>query len=198
MKKGCKVFFAGLIMLLLAAQAQATVTISTANDLFSQTDFLNNAQKMDSLTVNSGLSGIFDFVYLGYEAGDTNALLKTVDGSIVFKNKDDGASNLFATANGLDITKLYLDDLSKEGDASYAITSWSNAVHIYKLKNDILFSGRTLLSGMFIFGFDDSGSGDGDFDDLVFAGSQVPVPGAVWLLGSALVGMVGMRRKFVA
>jgi hypothetical protein len=198
MKKGCKVFFAGLTMLFLATQVQAAVSFNTANDLFLQTDFLNNAKKMDSLTVDSGLTGIFDFMYLGFDAGDTNALLKTVDDSIVFKNRGDDASSLFATATGLDITKLYLDDLSRTGDASYAITSWSSAVNIYKLKNDIIFKGQTLLSGMFIFGFNDSGSGDGDFDDLVFAGSQVPVPGAVWLLGSALVGMVGMRRKFVA
>jgi hypothetical protein len=27
-------------------------------------------------------------------------------------------------------------------------------------------------------------------------GSEVPVPGAVWLLGSGLIGLVGLRRKF--
>lgn len=194
MKKGFKVLFAGMIMLLLAGQAQAAVSFSTANDLFSKTEFLSNAIKMDTLTVNSGLSGIFDFVYLGYEAGDTNALLKTADNSIVFKTKGDDASKLLATATGIDITKLYLDDLNRDVNGKYAITSWSSAVHIYKLTNDIIFKDLTLLSGMFIFGFDDSGSGDGDFDDLVFAGSQVPVPGAVWLLGSAMLGLVGFRR----
>ena len=49
------------------------------------------------------------------------------------------------------------------------------------------------------------GSWTGDhytyFDDLTFAGSQhvpipVPLPGTVWLLGSGLVGLVGLRKKF--
>jgi hypothetical protein len=32
-------------------------------------------------------------------------------------------------------------------------------------------------------------------DDLYFGG-QVPIPGAVWLLGSGLLGLVGLRKKF--
>ncbi|MBW1644914.1 MAG: PEP-CTERM sorting domain-containing protein, partial [Deltaproteobacteria bacterium] len=28
-----------------------------------------------------------------------------------------------------------------------------------------------------------------------FNGSQVPVPGALWLLGSGLLGLVGIRRR---
>jgi len=37
--------------------------------------------------------------------------------------------------------------------------------------------------------------GDGDYfgDDL--AGKVVPIPGAVWLFGSGLIGLVGIRRK---
>jgi hypothetical protein len=27
-------------------------------------------------------------------------------------------------------------------------------------------------------------------------GSAVPIPGAIWLLGSGLVGLVGIRRRF--
>ena len=32
------------------------------------------------------------------------------------------------------------------------------------------------------------------FDDLIYG--LVPIPSAVWLLGSALIGMVGLRKKF--
>jgi hypothetical protein len=47
-----------------------------------------------------------------------------------------------------------------------------------------------------------SGLGDGTVLDDLFDGTtvfatvnQVPVPGAVWLLGSGLLGLVGLRRK---
>ena len=32
--------------------------------------------------------------------------------------------------------------------------------------------------------------------EVQFEGSPVPIPGAVWLLGSGLIGLVGIRRKF--
>jgi hypothetical protein len=28
-------------------------------------------------------------------------------------------------------------------------------------------------------------------------GSSVPIPGAVWLLGSGLLGLIGLKRKFL-
>jgi hypothetical protein len=36
---------------------------------------------------------------------------------------------------------------------------------------------------------------DGDFDDLVIRISAVPVPAAVWLFGTAMLGLFGLRRK---
>ena len=33
-------------------------------------------------------------------------------------------------------------------------------------------------------------------DDFTFAGAPIPIPGAVWLLGSGLIGIVGIRKKF--
>ena len=40
-------------------------------------------------------------------------------------------------------------------------------------------------------GFDDGGSNKA-------TGQVVPVPGAVWLLGSGLIGLVGIRRRFLS
>ena len=38
---------------------------------------------------------------------------------------------------------------------------------------------------------------DGDFDYLLdITATYVPIPGAVWLLGSGLIGLVGLRKKF--
>jgi hypothetical protein len=37
---------------------------------------------------------------------------------------------------------------------------------------------------------------DGYLDDAFLTVTTVPVPAAVWLLGSGLIGLVGIRRKF--
>ena len=39
------------------------------------------------------------------------------------------------------------------------------------------------------------GDGEVGIDNIEF-GNQVPIPAAVWLLGSGLLGMIGLRRKF--
>jgi len=41
---------------------------------------------------------------------------------------------------------------------------------------------------------------DADLDGMsvhvILSGSRIPIPGAIWLLGSGLIGLVGFRRKF--
>ena len=52
---------------------------------------------------------------------------------------------------------------------------------------------------IYVLAWDDQdGGGDRDFNDLIVEVSKVnpvPIPGAVWLLGSGLIGLVGLRRK---
>jgi len=44
---------------------------------------------------------------------------------------------------------------------------------------------------------DDSPTTEEEYFSITFTtGAPVPIPGAVWLLGSGLVGLVGIRRKF--
>lgn len=89
------------------------------------------------------------------------------------------------------------------------ITSALIGVTAITMKLEIDTSGN--VSAFFDFG-SDGGPLDGydlpvnNFTSLSFtegtytggfsAGQQVPIPGAVWLLGSGLVGFVGLRRKF--
>lgn len=99
MKKGCKVFVIGLFMFFLAAPTQAALSgtySSIDNILQPESIFLKN--EIPSALVTGTLSGLFDFTYLGSEAGDTNVLLKSADSAIVFKNKGDGMSSIGATA----------------------------------------------------------------------------------------------------
>ncbi|UTF49410.1 hypothetical protein NLA06_12675 [Desulfomicrobium sp. ZS1] len=196
MKTGIKVFVVGLFMLL-AGQAQAT-------------DYrIDGILSSDSSILTSGavtswqgtqLSGLFDFVYVGSEAGDENILFELVDSTstTIFNNKDD--SNL--PANNLDIGTLYLKDLTRSSSTQYAINIWPTSqagvlepVHIYQLNTAVMINEVSLSAGMFLFGFEDPGGDDLDYDDLVFAARAVPLPGAAILFGSGLLGLVGLRRR---
>jgi hypothetical protein len=47
-------------------------------------------------------------------------------------------------------------------------------------------------------GVEDLGpNNDRDYNDMVVKVSAVPIPGAVWLLGSGLLGLLGLRRRSV-
>ena len=100
---------------------------------------------------------------------------------------NDGFSNtnlrsLFEGANG-NIEKLGLSKDSNWVYESFSLASNTEDIWIYLAIND----------------------GEGTkafFDNLAICGtemppSQVPIPGAVWLLGSGLVGLAGLKRKYL-
>ncbi len=54
------------------------------------------------------------------------------------------------------------------------------------------------LNGAFDVFFGSDIAGWTDISDLTFSGEKtvVPVPAAIWILGSGLIGMAGLRKKF--
>lgn len=162
------------------------------------------------------LSGLYDFTYLGYEAGYTNLLINQLD-QTQFNNKNTPIGTSFTYA----IENLFFQSLggSLKGN-KYNINQWSNQVHIYQLQSDWTLSdthdygpfwaealkaydGLVLPAGSFIFGFEDILNPDDltnrkkyDFADMIIAATPnpIPIPAAVWLLGSGLLGLVGVRR----
>ncbi|MBU1228497.1 MAG: hypothetical protein KKA55_07215 [Proteobacteria bacterium] len=74
-------------------------------------------------------------------------------------------------------------------------------VHIYELTKDWTFQNLTMSAGTLIIGMNDDGVMNrctDDFDDFILAASKTaptPLPGAVWLLGSGLVGLMGYRKN---
>ena len=54
----------------------------------------------------------------------------------------------------------------------------------------------TATTGKIVFDHQGSDNCGIIIDDVSLTSSQVPIPAAIWLLGSGLIGLVGLRRKF--
>jgi hypothetical protein len=81
---------------------------------------------------------------------------------------------------------FYVTNVAADSPASYAVLSGGNAG-----QGNVFFAGH-------VAGFVDQDPGAGELTSAFFGGSTVvPVPAAVWLLGSAL-GVMGMLRRRTA
>ncbi len=161
-------------------------------------DYITNGGATYTAYSAADISGTYDVTALGYEA-------------LLWGRFQVDDTTLFSTAwwNTSDFgTTVYDVDLAKASFGSFYIFAWSNFsldnidhVKIYQLTstwtgilngNDISLSAGTL-----ILGYNDIKLG-ADYDDLIIAASpaHAPIPGAVWLLGTGMVGLLGLRRRF--
>lgn len=71
-----------------------------------------------------------------------------------------------------------------------------NRVKIFEVIKPFTAGTFDILEGFLLLGFNDYHSVDTDFDDLIVVAKPTPIPGAVWLLGTGLLGVAGLRRRF--
>jgi len=125
----------------------------------------------------------YEFEYMGKEAGDTN--------TFAFAS---GSYSSFDTSSSLigdDIVVATADLMSWVFDGNNSDSATDPSPHIF----------MAALGDYVWLGFDDREGGHVDYDDLVVrvsAVSPVPVPAAIWLFGTALVGLVGFSKRKVA
>jgi hypothetical protein len=186
--------------------------ISSLNDWLTNSSYFNGFESVESNVFSTDAN--WDYTALAFESGNIN-LTKEDDPA-------PGANPTFTTANDsnfgiwdtVDFTStpynsLYFEDSNGPYNVDLRQQAMTNFFDIYRLTettNELswLGNGYTLAAGTIIVGFNDNGlrrggiaGGDADFDDMIVAMSQVPLPSAVWLFGSALIGFMTManRRK---
>jgi hypothetical protein len=147
------------------------------------------------------------YTYIGKEAGSTNSFGASGNAffSDDFFDKPRTAHNsafevLDAAAGFLDFNFMGL------GTCCTAAGEWVNGAGNFGSNNRLSLAVAVLSPSSLYLMFGD-GWGDNDFDDMVvrvdataasvvvFPPSQVPVPAAIWLFGTALVGLVGLGRR---
>lgn len=139
------------------------------------------------------LSGNYDVTAIAFEAGDTNTLT-TAGGDLLFTNND--TSNWGTYATGVELATSVFTDVDT---ATNFTLDNATAVRIYQLTENWTAPtlGLDLTAGTLLIGLNDNGSSDGDFDDIILAATPTatPIPAAAWLLGSGLLGLIGIRRR---
>jgi hypothetical protein len=154
--------------------------------------------------------GTVTATYLGQESGYLNSYSLDFFSNMLLESNAPG-TQVSAFITGVAPILLDFSFNTKKKDVGYiekvnngdvfSVTSPSFAI-----LGDYLARQSATISGQpqrfdYILGFNDSWTGDADFDDFVvginFTPSVVPLPAAAWLFGSALFGfvMVSNRRK---
>lgn len=178
-----------ILGILFAGSALATNYYPT--NIGTLTTFLSGA----TYTQYAGapLSGSYEFTPLGFEAGDTIQFKSSVSGDVLFTNKS--LSTEFAKGwKTADMGSAVFNDTTTKLVTS--VNELSRVAVLQLTQAWTVNRSLTLNAGTLILGLNDDGSKDGDFDDFILAAkaAPTPVPGAVWLLGSGLLGIMGFKR----
>jgi hypothetical protein len=163
-------------------------------DITDLKTFMKGAKYTD--VSGTALTGMYDVTALAYQSYLTDQFRDSSQNVLFTNNLTSGYGTKTAdlTSASFRTTGLYgnvnLDFVTLLTDAS--------RVRIYELTKDWVQVGLT--AGTLIIGMNDDGIKNpctDDFDDFILAASRAaptPVPGAVWLLGSGLLGLAGFKR----
>ena len=163
----------------------ATIWAPTNEDTdFIQLDFAGTPDAGRGISTNGGTLALFD----DSDFGGTALVIGQQGGQVVFSDNNDGSWN----AEFFDVSKASGGSITLSGDNSFSLgMDWSAGY--YGDSNATLISSPDTY--LIIFdGLDGSGakiSGNTLAVDL----APVPVPAAVWLFGSGLLGLVGIARR---
>lgn len=179
-----------LLILFSASTGSAQASEYYPNNISSLTSFLSGASYQE---YDANLKGSYYVTSLGYEAHDTISFMNGK--TTLFTNVNtDSETGKWALVNKVQGTKFFDQTTGLKTGIN------SGSVQVMELLNPWKVNGMTLNAGTLILGLNDKGSGDSDYDDFILAASKTkpsahtPIPGAIWLLGSGLVGLFGTRR----
>lgn len=192
-----KIFFCLFVFFTSSTNAAIITGDATGTDNFSTTDFWGISYGGGSGFINSVTLDLSPF---------TNGLFD-FNGSTSFHNS---FAPVIGALNGLqnsDITASFIGTLPTELTFDFALNSFQagDSFRFSADTDNTGLSGNNLAGLLFSVTMEDGSLGNGVFSLTNIANqsastvdispSTVPVPAAIWLLGSGLIGFIGMRRK---
>ena len=165
-------------------------------DITDLKSFVKGAKYTD--VSGTALSGAYDVTALAYQSYLTDQFRDSSNNVLFTNNLTSGYGTKTA-----DLASASFRTTGLYGNAHVdfvTLLTDATRVHIYELTKDWTFGSISLSAGTLIIGLNDDGIKNpctDDFDDFILAASKAaptPVPGAVWLLGSGLVGLMGFKR----
>lgn len=170
---------------------------SALNGAGSMADYLTSLGVQSATYTGGALSGEYAITPLATEA-EFNIYFKDSSGSL-FYNKNTQSD--FGVTKTADMGSAYFYEANTRTSTGVNAlhTSPYSDIKILELTSAwTLGNGKILGIGTLLLGLNDSSTGDKDYDDFILAASKsaapTPVPGAVWLLGSGLLGIMGFKR----
>lgn len=201
MERVCKIVAAAVVMtVFMCSVAGAEVSVSYAyNDLFGTS--YTNSQLFDSAYVVAPTTE-------GWTLNDMNTLQ-------VMAMDTSSTADLSISINGGAKLAFFDTPAWTSPSRGYKLTDSINLAQQFGITKSDTFSlyvGNTLIAANnarmflapdplqgFLIGFNDNGgwsAGDGDMNEPLLYGkvSPTPLPAALWLMGTGLLGLVGVRK----
>ena len=170
----------------------------------------NGFKLLDNAPLSTTSAAVLTFYFLGSESGYNNRL--NLAGGFQHTEPSNGSQTYPSAWPG---TKLASITVGSAGAVPMWFTSsgWAAGEKILpgggNDRRSIAFAYLSCLTGLsscvsssptniVLFALDDDGAGpDDNHDDYVgyIVASPVPLPASVWLLGSALIGLLGIARR---
>jgi len=196
---------AGAVTLIASLSANAAFVITggasqplpiTNNNFNTQLDGLDFNQMATGAQLSVDMDGFVTFYYLAAESGYTNSFNS---GSNTITENNEGFDWDGWSSFTISVAANEILDFSFTSATASALTPVDNASGTNLDGLGIMTS--TTLSDL-VLAYNDnprlSGTGmDADYDDMLVRAefSAVPVPAAVWLFGSGLLGLMGIARR---